>query len=183
MQVRLLPGAPCLLPLTGHCKLVTACPVVATSPKTELLRSNFAGLTPERSEGKMEYKDIGMCFVCGEKNEKGLKLSFKFDKENKRIKTLFRPQEWQQGFGGIVHGGFLATLLDEVMVKLLYESGILAVTAEMNLRFKEPARIDKDIIVTGEIVKETKRVIYTKANAKYREGNIVAEAEGKLVRI
>ncbi len=131
----------------------------------------------------MEYKDIGMCFVCGEKNERGLKLSFEFDRKKKRIKTLFKPREWQQGFGGIIHGGFLATLLDEVMVKLSYEIGIPAMTAEMNLRFKEPARIDRDIIVTGEIVKETKRIIYTKANAKYREGNIVAEAEGKLVRV
>ena len=131
----------------------------------------------------MEYKDIGMCFVCGEKNERGLKLSFEFNKEKKRIKTIFKPQEWQQGFGGIIHGGFLATLLDEVMVKLSYELGIPAVTAEMNIRFKEPTRIDKDIIVTGEIVRETKRIIYTKANAKYREGNIVAEAEGKLVKV
>lgn len=131
----------------------------------------------------MEYRDIGMCFICGERNERGLKLSFEFDRKKKRIKTLFKPQEWQQGFGGIIHGGFLATLLDEVMVKLSYEIGIPAVTAEMNLRFKEPARIDKDIIVTGEIIRETKRIIYTKANAKYREGNIVAEAEGKLVRI
>ena len=131
----------------------------------------------------MEYKDIGMCFVCGEKNERGLKLSFEFDREKKRIKTFFKPQEWQQGFGGIIHGGFLATLLDEVMVKLSYEAGIPAVTAEMNICFKEAARIDKDIIVTGEIIRETKRIIYTKANAKYQEGNIVAEAEGKLVRV
>jgi len=131
----------------------------------------------------MEYKDIGMCFVCGEKNERGLKLSFEFDREKKRIKTIFKPQEWQQGFGGIIHGGFLATLLDEVMVKLSYEIGIPAVTAEMNLRFKEPTRIDRDIVVTGEIIRETKRIIYTKANAKYREGNIVAEAEGKLVKV
>lgn len=131
----------------------------------------------------MKYKDTGVCFVCGEKNEKGLKLSFEFNKEKKIIKTIFKPREWQQGFEGIIHGGFLAILLDEVMVKLVYELGTLAVTAEMSLRFKEPARIGEDIIVTGEIVKETKRIIYTKANAKYREGNIVAEAEGKLVRI
>ncbi len=131
----------------------------------------------------MEYRDIGMCFVCGEKNERGLKLTFEFDREKKRIKTLFKPQEWQQGFGGIIHGGFLAILLDEVMVKLSYEVGIPAVTAEMNIHFKEPARIDEDIIVTGEIIRETKRIIYTKANAKYREGNIIAEAEGKLVRV
>jgi len=131
----------------------------------------------------MEYKDIGMCFVCGEKNERGLKLSFEFDREKKRIKTLFKPQEWQQGFGGIIHGGFLATLLDEVMVKLSYCVGISAVTAEMNIRFRESARIDRDIVVIGEIIRETKRIIYTKARAQYREGNIVAEAEGKLVRI
>ena len=131
----------------------------------------------------MEYRDIGMCIVCGEKNDKGLKLSFEFDKEKKKIKTIFKPQEWQQGFGGIVHGGFLAILLDEVMVKLSYYVGRPAVTAEMNLHFKEPASVGKDIVVTGEIVRETKRIIYTKASARYQRGNIVAEAEGKLMRI
>ena len=131
----------------------------------------------------MEYKDIGMCFVCGEKNEKGLKLTFEFDKKKKRIETIFNPREWQQGFEGIIHGGFLAILLDEVMVKLSYEIGIPAVTAEMNIHFIEPTRIDRDIVVTGELIRETKRIIYTKAYAKYREGNIVAEAEGKLVRV
>ena len=69
------------------------------------------------------------------------------------------------------------------MVKLSYGVGIPAVTAEMSLRFKEPARIDRYIIVTSEIIRETKRIIYTKANAKHREGDIVAEAEGKLVRV
>jgi acyl-coenzyme A thioesterase PaaI-like protein len=131
----------------------------------------------------MEYKDTGMCFVCGEKNEKGLKLSFEFDREKERSKALFKPQLWQQGFGNIVHGGFLALLLDEVMVKLAYYLELPAVTVEMNLRFQAPAKIDKNIIMTGEIIRKTKKIIYTRATARQQKGNVLVEAEGKLMRI
>ena len=39
----------------------------------------------------MELRDDDVCFVCGKKNAKGLKLDFTLDREKKTIETIFTP--------------------------------------------------------------------------------------------
>ena len=129
----------------------------------------------------MELRDEDMCFVCGKKNERGLKLGFSLDKEKKTMETVFIPGEWQQGYAEIIHGGIITTLLDEVMTKLAFELGINAVTAEISVRFKEPVGLNDKLLVKGQIVKETPRLIYAKAEAKFEDGSLAAEANSKLI--
>ena len=54
------------------------------------------------------------CFVCGESNAAGLKLRFETD--GRIVRTRFHPRPEHAGFKGVVHGGIIATVLDEVMV-------------------------------------------------------------------
>ena len=54
------------------------------------------------------------CFVCGESNPLGLQLRFHADGDE--VRTRFVPRPEHIGFKGVVHGGLLATLLDEIMV-------------------------------------------------------------------
>ena len=130
----------------------------------------------------MAVENIGMCFVCGMENQQGLRLSFHLDRKKKAISTLFQPQDWHQGYGSIVHGGIIAILLDEVMVKLVYELGEVAATAQLEVRFKNFLPITENLLVTGKIEKETKRIIYARAEANLVDGTPVAEATGKLMR-
>ena len=131
----------------------------------------------------MELRDEGVCFVCGKRNESGLKLDFELDKENKVMETVFSPQDWQQGYAGIVHGGIISTLLDEVMTKLAFELGMDAVTAEISVRFKRPVGLDKKLLIRGEVGEETSKIIYARAEAKFEDGSLAAEATGKLMVI
>ncbi len=131
----------------------------------------------------MELRDEGVCFVCGKRNESGLKLDFELDKEDKVMETVFSPQDWQQGYAGIVHGGIISTLLDEVMTKLAFELGMDAVTAEISVRFKRPVGLDKKLLIRGEVREETPKIIYARAEAKFEDGSLAAEATGKLMVI
>ncbi len=131
----------------------------------------------------MELRDEGVCFVCGKRNESGLKLDFELDKENKVMETVFSPRDWQQGYAGIVHGGIISTLLDEVMTKLAFELGMDAVTAEISVRFKRPVGLDKKLLIRGEVREETSKIIYAKAEARFEDGSLAAEATGKLMVI
>ena len=83
--------------------------------------------------------DDAMCFCCGPKNPIGLKLEFETTAEG-RMRTIWTPRKEHQGFKDIVHGGLVATVLDEVMVRLLYLRGISAVTAGMETKWIEPVR-------------------------------------------
>jgi len=129
----------------------------------------------------MKFEDDGHCFVCGQNNPAGLKLDFSFD--GKTIKTEFIPEKIHQGYTDIVHGGIIATLLDEAMVKVAIELGTFAVTAQMDIRLKKPARTGEKLIISAEIKEEKRNVLFAYAKAETDEGVIVADATGKLVKV
>lgn len=130
---------------------------------------------------KMKFEDDGHCFVCGKNNPAGLKLDFSFD--GRTIKTEFIPEKIHQGYTDIVHGGIVATLLDEAMVKVAIELGTFAVTAQMDIRLKKPVRTGEKITITAEIKEEKRNVLFAYAKAETDEGVVVADASGKLVKV
>jgi uncharacterized protein (TIGR00369 family) len=122
----------------------------------------------------MKLETNGNCFVCGENNPNGLRLSFEIDKEKQTLKTTFVASPTFQGWDGIVHGGILSTLLDEAMAKLVYELGYQAVTASIEIKFKKPAPILEPLLVYGEVTEVSKRLIRAKARIAKNDGTILA---------
>ena len=131
----------------------------------------------------MELKDDHFCFVCGQQNALGLRLSFKVDAVGRTIETVFLPRKEHQGYQGIVHGGIISAVLDECMTKLAFSLGIDAVTAKMTVRFKRPLSVGEEVTVTGRLLKEGTRAIEAEAVAVRQDGSVVAEAEGILMRV
>lgn len=131
----------------------------------------------------MELIDDGFCFVCGPRNLIGLKLDFVFDGETKTIKTEFTPKKEHQGYFNIVHGGIIATLLDEAMVKLAIAMNMPAVTAHMDLRLRVALDVGEKITVSAKILKETRKTLEAYARAVTSEGTVTADATGKLMKI
>lgn len=130
----------------------------------------------------MEFRDDGMCFVCGPKNPIGLKLDFAL-LDNDTLETRFTPQKVHQGYADVVHGGILATILDEVMVNLPIKLGHKAVTARMEVNLKRPARVGQELVFTAQLVGETRRTLQARARAQTVDGTVVAEARGTLMKL
>lgn len=122
----------------------------------------------------MKLETNGNCFVCGENNPNGLRLSFEIDKEKQTLKTTFVASPTFQGWDGIVHGGILSTLLDEAMAKLVYELGYQAVTASIEIKFKKPAPILEPLLVYGELTEVSRRLIRARAHIAQKDGTILA---------
>ncbi|SJZ41331.1 PaaI family thioesterase [Selenihalanaerobacter shriftii] len=129
----------------------------------------------------MERQGEEMCFACGPKNPIGLKLEFELNDDI--IESKFTPEEVHQGFDGIMHGGLVSTLLDEIMANMLYLQGVKAVTAKMETKFRKPVEIGQELTITGWIEREKKRTINTAAKIINQEGQKVAEAEAVFMRI
>lgn len=123
---------------------------------------------------EMKLETNGNCFVCGENNPNGLRLSFEIDKEKQTLKTTFVASPTFQGWDGIVHGGILSTLLDEAMAKLVYELGYQAVTASIEIKFKKPAPILEPLLVYGELTEVSRRLIRARAHIAQKDGTILA---------
>ena len=123
---------------------------------------------------EMKFETYGNCFVCGENNPNGLRLSFEIDKERQTLKTTFSASPTFQGWDGIVHGGIICALLDEAMAKLAYELGYQAVTAALEVKFKKPAPILEPLCIYGEITEVNKRLLRAKAHVAKEDGTILA---------
>lgn len=128
-------------------------------------------------------EDDGMCFCCGSKNPIGLKLQFERLPDG-RMRTEWTPRREHQGFKDIVHGGLVATLLDEVMIRLLYALGIKAVTAELNTRLLRPLRSGKHYRFEAWLLEDKGRVVTAEGEGTDAEtGERVASGTAKCVRL
>ncbi|MEA3311212.1 MAG: hotdog domain-containing protein, partial [candidate division WOR-3 bacterium] len=59
---------------------------------------------------------------------------------------------------------------------------IVTVTAEINVRFRNPLPTDHTITLEGKVTEERKRLIIAQAKA-FDDERVYAEAQGKLFRI
>lgn len=130
----------------------------------------------------MDLRDNNRCYVCGLGNPTGLKVAFEIDKAGRSVTASFVPRDDHQGFEGIVHGGILSALLDEAMAKLAFSLGIPAVTAEITVTFKTPVAPGDELVITGKLEKETKKLIEAQA-AIHRGTVLIAQARAKLLTV
>jgi acyl-coenzyme A thioesterase PaaI-like protein len=123
------------------------------------------------------------CFVCGEANPLGLKLRFETD--GQIVRTRFTPGAEHIGFKQVVHGGLLATVLDEILVwACAVQTRQFAFFAEMTVRFRRSARPQEELVVTGELVANRRGKIFeAKASVANATGDVLAEATGKYMPI
>lgn len=126
-----------------------------------------------------EIKRYPGCFVCGEKNDHGIKARFFWDGSTAFTETL--ASEQFEGYKGIFHGGILSTLLDEVMVKAILASGHFAVTAEITVRFLLPIRTGDRFHCRGRIVEHKGRLFTTTSEAISVDGRVLARAEARFL--
>jgi uncharacterized protein (TIGR00369 family) len=123
------------------------------------------------------------CFVCGESNPIGLKLRFETD--GRIVQTQFVPRPEYVGFRQTVHGGLIATLLDEIMVwACAVQTKKFAFCAELNVRFQNPLRPGETVLATAELVENRRgRVFEAKGELRSREGTVLATSTGKYLPI
>lgn len=131
----------------------------------------------------LELADDQMCFGCGSRNNRGLKLQFELDTQNRRLKTCWIPAKEFQGYRDIVHGGMIGLVLDEMMVNLLWALKQPAVTAELKLRLSRPAKVGEALDCEAWIVSEEGRIVRTEGAVKNRAGEMVARATARCVKI
>jgi len=120
------------------------------------------------------------CFICGQKSRVGLKARFFWDGE-KAFCDITADEEYA-GYKDIFHGGVVAALLDEVMIKALLAEEIFSVTAEFTVRLKKPIYSGDRLRFEGRKTNQRGVLYYTRGQAVNQDGDIVAEATGRYIR-
>jgi acyl-coenzyme A thioesterase PaaI-like protein len=114
------------------------------------------------------------CFVCGTDNDRGLKLKSNYDLKHDYGYLDFYPEKYHQSYDGIFHGGLQAAIMDSVMVNLLNAKGVKAVTAKMDIRFKEPVENNKMIRVEAR-VSDSRQGLYKVSAKIYQNSKLKTE--------
>lgn len=125
------------------------------------------------------------CFVCGRDNPAGLKTKWVSDRATGEARATVVLDEAFHGFPGLVHGGIVAALLDEAMVRALLIGGDFAdlmVTARMEITYRCATPTGEPVVIVGRIVDRGASRARATSEVRLANGQVAARAEGLLVR-
>jgi uncharacterized protein (TIGR00369 family) len=141
--------------------------------------------SPSR-EIPLAHGTLNGCFGCGEDNPAGLQLKFFVD-ENKRVLCRVYLARQFQGPPGHVHGGIIATLLDEAMSKANRHRNIVAMTRHISVDYLRPVPLETDLVLEGwsETDAESARGRKHRCSAELRDtsGAVLATATGTFIQV
>lgn len=109
------------------------------------------------------------CFACGKNNPIGLKLEWFNDYENKQIETTFTLSDDYCSYPGTVHGGIIATILDETSGRAILldnDFNRLMVTLKMEVVYKHNTPTNTPLKAVGRVI---------------RDGGSRAQVEGEII--
>lgn len=126
------------------------------------------------------FEDDNYCFVCGSRNSHGLKLTFTPDENTGEVTSKAVFSRRFQGWKGVLHGGIISTVLDEIMIKAADKKGLRCVTAELTVKFKKPAFTDTQYLLKGSVKEVKKKLALTEGVVLGPDNEIIATAAGKM---
>lgn len=119
------------------------------------------------------------CFGCGPANPWGLRLEFYWDGDCCCTKTAI-PEHFQ-GYPGVAHGGIVSTIFDELMANHLYFQRVVAMTADLQVRFKKPVPTGKPLLFRSRLLASGRHRLSDLEAWVELDGEILARARGKMM--
>ena len=124
------------------------------------------------------------CVVCGKDNPHGLQLSLHVDPDSGVVTTRYLSRPQHIGFVGIIHGGVLATILDEAMVWAATWAGKrFCVCGELQVRYRQPVPVGKTMLIEAKVQAVRSRLIETTGTTISDDGVVYSTATGKYVPV
>jgi uncharacterized protein (TIGR00369 family) len=140
------------------------------------MRPHFDNLTP------LAHAAQNRCFGCGEANATGLQLQFLLAEDGTVVCPASIPDRFE-GHPGFLHGGIIASLLDESMSKAVRARGLTAMTRHMEVDYRRPVPSHRPIRMEGRIVRDEGRKHWAEATIFDAEGTVLAHSKGVFVEV
>ena len=121
------------------------------------------------------------CIMCGVDNPQSLGVKFEPVSGNV-VSSCFTGSDILQGYTGYLHGGIISALLDCAMVHCLFHRGIVAVTTDLNVKFRQRIRYDAELEITGEL-KSSRYGLHKLCSSITENGEILAEADARFFKV
>jgi uncharacterized protein (TIGR00369 family) len=122
------------------------------------------------------------CFGCGPANPAGLHLEFMLAQDGLVVSLPTVPDTFE-GPRGFLHGGIIATLLDEAMSKAVRARELTAMTRQMEVDYLRPVPSAMPIRIEGRLLRSEGRKHWTEARILSAKGSTLAAAKGLFVEV
>ena len=130
----------------------------------------------------MAHSAQNRCFGCGPANPVGLHLEFLLA-EDGLVVCLVNIPDTYEGPAGYLHGGIIATLLDEAMSKAVRARGKTAMTRQMEIDYLRPVPSGAPIRMEGRVVSSEGRKHWTEAKILDSGGTVLAQGKGLFIEV
>lgn len=123
-----------------------------------------------------------MCLICGMNNSAGVRGQF-YNMEDGSVGGLFTFREEHQSYPGRVHGGMLATMIDELAGRVLWVDcpDKIAVTMDINVKYRKPVPYNTPLKGRGMYTERLSRAYSAKCYIMDMDNNILAEGVAKYL--
>ena len=158
---------------------------VVNRPEFYNIVASTRSIIEKHNQSVISLVDNNHCFVCGKSNPLGLNIPVKEYIKGNTVSFTWLPTENHQSYAGIVHGGILATLLDEAMGYAIMGEGITRriVTLEYKLNYRHPTPVGLPIKIVATMGEQRHKVIAAKGTVSALDGTVLVEATGKFYEI
>jgi acyl-coenzyme A thioesterase PaaI-like protein len=120
------------------------------------------------------------CYGCGRGNPIGLHID-RFDVHDGELSAWFAPRPEYAGFDDTLHGGVVATALDEASAwAAVLTEGVMVFTARIEVRYRAPASASHAFELTGRVTDRRGRRLSIAASM-WDAGALVASSTGLFV--
>lgn len=121
-------------------------------------------------------EELSKCFACSVSNPIGLKLTF--EESDQYLHATWSPSEYYQGYVNVLHGGIIATLLDEIGAWCVnVKIGTAGVTSELRVKYLKPVYLTRgDISLRAEITGRSEKNVSLHCTLYDASGNLCSEA-------
>lgn len=126
------------------------------------------------------------CFACGRKNPFGLKLEWYNDYDNHQVEASFSLDDNYCSYPGTVHGGILATILDETSgraILLNNDFNRLMVTLKMEVVYKHNTPTHTPLKAIGRVLKDSGSRAMVEGEIVLPDGTVSAKCSSILYKI
>ena len=124
------------------------------------------------------------CFACGVENPFGIQIHF-YDNGEDEVRADYTVPEHFQGYPGVVHGGILATMLDELVGRAVMagDPNYFMVSAKLTVRYRNPVPTGEPLKLVGKVIRRRGRLAVTRAEIRLPDGTLGAEAEATMAHL
>lgn len=126
------------------------------------------------------------CFLCGKDNPIGLKVVWFNNYENNTVEAEVVISEDYRSYPGVVHGGIVATLLDETAGRAIMLNGDfdnLMVTLKLEITYKKVTPTNTPLKLVGRVIRGGTARAVVEGEILLPNGEVSAKANALLYKM